>query len=381
MGVPGISIFGSGLKAAEGSAGSVAKRLSWDLEAIMIRKLCGLLFILVVLQGTLSIPLAGQVCTGHMTIERINFLGAQGSFPTGCFWLAPSDIPGDYVVGCWLSTCQVSDWCPTCGKGGAATGNPINLTNGNTYIQQNDVKIPGLGGGLNLNRTWNSMWPSSVGGVQVGLFGTNWRSTYEEMVTAGSGNYNNYQLYWRSDGGFWVFGPANGTTWPLASPGSANVTLALTNNGTQWTLTFQNGEKRVFSYATGVLTSIIDRNGNTTQLSYDSGGTRLITVTDAASRHLNFTYGSSYSSRLITGVSSDVGLTLSYSYDSQGRLSLVTRPDLSTISFTYNSQSLITAVTDSNGKILESHTYDGAGRGLTSSRANGVDAVTISYPQ
>ena len=255
------------------------------------------------------------------------------------------------------------------------------MTNGNTYIQQNDVKLPGLGGGLALDRTWNSLWPSSVGGVQVGLFGTNWRSTYEEMVTAGSGNYANYQLYWRADGGFWVFGPANGTMWPLASPGSANATLALTSNGTQWTLTFQNGEKRVFSYATGVLISIIDRNGNTTQLSYDSGGTRLITVTDAASRHLNFTYGSSYSSRLITGVSSDVGLTLSYAYDSQGRLSLVTRPDLSTISFTYNSQSLITAVTDSNGKILESHTYDGVGRGLTSSRANGVDAVTISYPQ
>jgi len=54
--------------------------------------------------------------------------------------------------------------------------------------------------------------------------------------------------------------------------GSANATLGLTNNGTQWTLTFQNGEKRIFSYATGVLSSIIDRNGNTTQLSYDSGG-------------------------------------------------------------------------------------------------------------
>jgi YD repeat-containing protein len=340
------------------------------------------LFVLAVLQCTLSIPLAGQSCTGHLAIVRINFLSGQGGAPSGCFWLAASDIPFDYLVGCWMSTCPVSDFCPTCGKGGAAAGSPINLTNGNTYIQENDVRLPGLGGGLNLQRTWNSAWPSSQSALQVGLFGSNWRSTYEELVTSGSGLYVNYMVYMRGDGGFWVFGPANGTTWPMASPGNGGATLALTNNGTQWTITFQNGEKRVFTYATGLLSSIIDRNGNTTQLSYDSYGTRLITVVDPASRHLNFTYSNPNNSRLITGVSSDVGgLTLSYVYDSQGRLTTVTKPDLSTINFAYNAQSLITTVTDSNGKVLESHTYDSVGRGLTSSRANGVEAVTISYPQ
>jgi hypothetical protein len=42
---------------------------------------------------------------------------------------------------------------------------------------------------------------------------------------------------------------------------------------------------------------------------------------------------------------------------------------------------MITTVKDSQGKILESHTYDALGRGLTSSRANGVDAVSVTYPQ
>ena len=77
---------------------------------------------------------------------------------------------------------------------------------------------------------------------------------------------------------------------------------------------------------------------------------------------------------------SDLNLTLQYAYDSLYRLTQVTNPDLSTISFTFNSQSLITAVTDSNGKVLESHTYDANGRGLTSARAGGVEAVTITYP-
>jgi YD repeat-containing protein len=127
-----------------------------------------------------------------------------------------------------------------------------------------------------------------------------------------------------------------------------------------------------------MLTTIIDRNGNTTTLTNDSAN-RLATVTDPASRHLYFTYGSP-SSHLVTGVSSDVGISLSYAYDAQGRLSQVTNPDLSTLTFAYDSQSLITSVTDSNGKVLESHTYDSSGRGLTSSRAAGVESVTLSYP-
>ena len=42
---------------------------------------------------------------------------------------------------------------------------------------------------------------------------------------------------------------------------------------------------------------------------------------------------------------------------------------------------MITAVKDSQGKVLEAHTYDSAGRGLSSSRANGVESVTISFTQ
>jgi YD repeat-containing protein len=71
----------------------------------------------------------------------------------------------------------------------------------------------------------------------------------------------------------------------------------------------------------------------------------------------------------VTSVSSTVGISLSYAYDAQGRLSQVTEPDLATLNFSYNSQSLITSVPDSNGKVLESHTYDSQSRGLTSTRA------------
>jgi len=218
------------------------------------------------------------------------------------------------------------------------------------------------------------MWPSTQTSFQVGLFGPNWRSTYEERIFIGTDNYIKYS---RSDGSFWSFGYAGAAYAPVA-PANATATLTVDSNNTNWTLTFQNGEQRIFNYTSGSLTSIIDRNGNTTQLTYDSLN-RLVTVADPGGRHLYFGYLNN-SSYLVTSVTSDVGISLSYAYDGQGRLIQVTKPDQTTLSFTYDSNSLITAVKDTAGKILESHTYDNKGRGLTSSRANGVESVTVSYP-
>jgi len=262
--------------------------------------------------------------------------------------------------------------CPECSRG--AAGHPISLASGNTYIEENALTIPGLGGGLTLVRKWNSLWPPTQSALQIGLFGPNWRSNFEERVFVGS---DHYVKYGRGDGSFWSFGYSSDSgTYKVVAP--ANVTATLAEGTSYWTLTFQNGEQRHFDNTSGKLTAIIDRNGNTTQLSYDSS-VRPTTVTDAASRHLYFNYGSGGSSYLVTSVTSDFGVSLSYSYDSQGRLSQVTEPDSSTLSFTYNSQSLISSVLDSSSVVLESHTYDSSGRGLASSRASGVDAVTISY--
>jgi len=300
-------------------------------------------------------------------------------------WFYVRDYPGTYayVIGAESYACHPPDPEPVClaclaAASGAATASaPINLATGNTFIVQNDVRIPGISGGLSLVRTWNSKWPSSQTAYQVGLFGPNWRSTYEEQVFVGS---DNFIKYLRGDGSFWSFGTTGSPgSWVMSAPQNVSATMTIGSTSIPYTtIIFQNGEQRRFDSTSGMLTTIIDRNGNTTTLTYD-GANRLVTVTDPASRHLYFTYGSS-SSHLVTGVSSDVSLSLSYSYDSQNRLSKVTNPDLSTLTFAYNSQSLITSVTDSNGKVLESHTYDSRGRGLTASRANGVEAVTVTYP-
>jgi len=264
-------------------------------------------------------------------------------------------------------------FCASC----AAAGKPINLTTGNTYINESDVNVPGLGGGLSLARMWNSILSATQRSYPF-MFGNGWRSTYEERLIFVSSDP--YLKYARSDGSVWWFsmsreGPP--TTYVTDAPAD-DTTTTITKGSPNWTLTTKDGTKRLFDGTTGALTAIVDRNGNTTQLSYDSSQ-RLVTVTDAALRHLNFGYADG-SSSLVTSITSDIGISLSYTYDGQGRLIKVTKPDSTTVSFEYDTNSMITAARDSDGKILESHTYDAVGRGLTSSRANGVDAVTVTYP-
>ncbi len=56
----------------------------------------------------------------------------------------------------------------------------INLAIGNTYIEETDVRLLGLSGGLTLKRTWNGMWPAI--NFQIGLFGPNWQSAKQVFV-------------------------------------------------------------------------------------------------------------------------------------------------------------------------------------------------------
>lgn len=277
--------------------------------------------------------------------------------------------------------------CPPAQPQPATAGQPINLATGNTYIVETDISIPGLGGGLQLTRRWNSIMPPVQRSYPF-MFGTNWRSNFEQRLinnpsdgllkytqaNSGVSSFGAHILETGSNGSQNVFNavvPSSDTT--------TTITQGWNGSTLTWSMVSQNGDTRTFDGTTGVLTSITDRNGNVTQLSYDASN-RLATVTDPAGRHLYFNYGSP-TSNLVSSVTTDFGITVSYAYDTQGRLTQVTKPDNTTISFAYDANSYITSVTDSNGKVLESHTYDAAGRGLTSSRANGVDAVTVTYPQ
>lgn len=261
--------------------------------------------------------------------------------------------------------------CPTCGTGEAS--GPIDLATGNTYIEESDIRIPGLGGGLSLTRRWNSQTTS------YGMFGLGWTSNVEQKIYVG-GDYLVKHL--RGDGSIWSYGfssySPDGSTveYLLAGPRNGNATAQ--QGSSTFTITQKSGEQQIFDSATGILLSSADRNGNKTTYSYNSSN-QLVSVTDPASRHLYFSYSQVGQFNAVTSVTTDVGLSVSYQYDSLGRLVQVTAPDNTFTVFAYNAAGLITGVTDSNGKTIESHTYDALGRGVTASRAGGVEAVTVSY--
>jgi RHS repeat-associated protein len=246
-------------------------------------------------------------------------------------------------------------------------GMPINLGTGNVWITEQDYSLPGLGGGLFLTRTWNSKWQNIGPPSVTGIFGHSWHSNFEEQISFPD---SDSVTYYRADGSTWVF-DSNGE---ILSPPSVSAHLDYVAN--QYVLTLADGTQKTFSEL-GALQSVKDRNGNQATFAYSSG--RLTGVTDAAGRSVTFNYNDPANPYQATSVQDPVGVIASYSYDGSSRLASVTYADGSSVNFTYGANSMITSVTDGMGKIIESHTYDAAGRGLTSSRALGADTVTVDY--
>jgi len=267
----------------------------------------------------------------------------------------------------------------TGGKNGCncTAGKPINLTDGNTWIQERDYAVPGLGGGLELSRVWNSRLGYAEPPAMAGTFGLGWRSTYEEMLAGPDANSN--MTYWRGDGSSWTFTYTSGlSTYSLASPPDERAQLVQNLVAGGFTLTFPDGAQKVFN-SNNLLAAIIDRNNNQTTLAYDSFN-RLVSVTSPGGSTLTFTYGDPNNPMQATTVADAVGAVATYNDDSSSRLTMVTYADGSTLNFTNDpNSSMILSVTDSQGKLLESHTYDAQNRGLTSTRANGVDSISLVY--
>ena len=254
-------------------------------------------------------------------------------------------------------------------------GSPINLTTGNVWIQRRDYSLPGLGGGLSLERTWNSLLVSSFPAAPVGMFGDSWRSTYEEsLVGANSGIVK----YWRGDGSAWTFECDSPVTrCSLDYPPNVGASLTYSSTSNTYTLSLKGGDQRVFN-SNGILTSLLDRNGNKTTLAYD-GSQRLITVTDPASRTLTFNHTDPNNPGQVTSINDAVGTIATYTYDAGHHLTTATYADSSVTNYAYDTNGLVTSATDAQGKVLEAHTYNSSRQGLTSTNANGVDSVTASY--
>ena len=226
---------------------------------LIVKKTIGLLVAISVVICACCVAVAGQQSC------KVPFHAAYYSlYYLALFPPPPLGASNCLYDGPWSVECQVQTWvcpphpdkvCPTCPHGGA----PIALSTGNTYIEQTDVRVPGLSRGLTLSRAWNSRTASAQG-----LFGRGWRSSYEESIFVDSEGYVDY---WRGDDSIWSFGfygldPAGSGYSVYWTAAPANQGATFQTGATYWTVTFRDGEKRLFDITSGHLVSIVDRNSN-----------------------------------------------------------------------------------------------------------------------
>lgn len=265
-------------------------------------------------------------------------------------------------------------------------GEPIDVTSGNVTETIKDYETAGPNQ-LSLIRYYNS---------EPGIFtyaqemGQGWRTNYDRYLNVSPSFLSGYVgvvgatgnlIAERPDGQQMIFNQVSGTY--LADP---QDDATLTNIGAVWTLTLHDDTVETYTVTAGkgVLTSIRKRGGYTQTLAYNGSG-QLSTVTDSYGRVLTFTY----TGTLLTQVTTPDSLIVTYGYNSStgganDRLASVsynTSP-ASSVTYGYTNASFpfaLTSLTDENGNVFASWTYDIYGRGLTSQYAGGSELTTVVY--
>jgi len=139
------------------------------------------------------------------------------------------------------------------------------------------------------------------------------------------------------------------------------------SNGNLLSITFPDATTHTWTYHStlNVPLTFTDQRGNETEYTYDSYGNRL-TVTDALDHVSTWEYNSNGHVTSITGVDPDGAGPLgqpetTFSYDTSGRLTTITNPDLTTRTFTYDSADNLLTETDELSRVTTNE-YDVLGR-------------------
>jgi len=253
----------------------------------------------------------------------------------------------------------------------SSVGAPVNVTNGNMYLEQADYVLPSIGESINFTRTYNSLDQTA------GIFGLGWSSQYDESLSP----FDSFTLTLRNPDGKTVNFRKKTTSTYVPTSGGFFGGITANSDGT-YQLTFHDGRIHNFDSG-GSLVSTIDRNNNQVILMRDGNG-HLASVSDSFGRSV--TVQTDTDGKILHIIDS-LGPIADYHYDTSGRLDTVTHPDGSQFTFSYlvqtddlgNARSLLTEVRNALNQIVEKHDYWSDGRAKTSEKANGQEKYTFTY--
>jgi RHS repeat-associated protein len=258
----------------------------------------------------------------------------------------------------------------------AQAGDPIDLSSGVQVLSNTDISIAGPRGSISIVRKYRSL--TAVAGA-FGI-GTNHNYSYS-LDTAFPQTTANINLI-MPDGNRIPFSrQANGTFVNSTIPSFRGAVMTVQpDNSTQ--LRWKNGVTFRFvsiNFQFGsLLSSIVDRNGNTVTLTRDSSRQNRITVvTDPVGRSLTLAYDSS---DRITSVTDPTGRTVQYGYNGQGTLATVTNPAGGVTRYGYDSQNRMISVTDARGIVQAQNTLDQNGRVIQQLRPDGQQLTFVYTP-
>jgi len=258
------------------------------------------------------------------------------------------------------------------GKGGCGTTGPtpVNYSTGIKFETSTDIAFGGARGVLSLTRFYSS---ANSGSAISGRFGRGIRDNYDVTLTGswtvgGSGRVvgpdeqtGRLFNYVRTEGDGSLVFATNGAISQLGD----NV-RKLTNGTFEYRSV--NGSVKRFDSG-GRLTAIIDPNGNTFTLTYTAS--RLTSVTDPVGRSITLSYDSS---GFVGTVTDPLGKIWKYTYGSAGGISgfllKVTDPLGKATNYSYTNARLA-SVTDRNGNVVKTLTYDSNGRVIKQQFADG----------
>ncbi|MGH9763244.1 MAG: DUF6531 domain-containing protein, partial [Blastocatellia bacterium] len=303
----------------------------------------------------------GQVSADGRTIApQTNPATGQPYGLTAFSWHAPSLAPlGDAPpVSC-----------------GSRTGCPVDLPTGQKLEFETDIAFGGARGGLTLQRVFTG--DLSAQNV-VGRFGRGWKDDYDIKLT-----------------GTFTQGGAGRVVFPELETGrlfsytgtNPDGSMSFTNSSLDYVLgdvlkkfpdgTFQyrykNGNVMQFNSA-GILTAEVDRNGNTTTLTYDGSG-NLTQITDPVGRSINLTYITDAGHQVVSSATDPIGRTWQYAYSdrftaSGCQLVSVTDPLGAAEGYSYNLFQLA-SITDKNHNMVKQIAYNSDGRVSSEKYADG----------
>ncbi len=284
-------------------------------------------------------------------------------------------------------------------------GNPIDVLSGNKFEHAQDISVHGDEYALNLNRYYNSQ------AVQIGIFGVGWRSDYEMQlkdegeriqILAADGSIH---FFYKKN----ITDPTNGLITPRyqhtdPSLGYVIQTGKTTAGDALWYWHLPDGRR--ISFTNHKLLHNVNTDGKPEygqlltihanpnqqgspywQLRYDTHG-RLAQVSNHTGATLKFTYHTTPQGNSSITVTTSEGAAYQYFLDKHKNLSQVVNAAGKRIGYAYKDKYDKHNLTakyhyDDAGQahLISQWTYDKLDRATSSSLADNIEKITISYDE